>query len=360
MDNRGLLFIPDISGFTRFVNETEIQHSRVIIEELLEVLINANEMELAVSEIEGDAILFYKFGSKPDMEELFKQVEKMFCTFHSQLQSYEYRRFCQCDACTSAIDLTLKVVTHYGEFTGYNVRQFNKLIGKDVIVAHQLLKNDIPQHEYWLVTAGLLPEDKPASLAGWMKWDSSVKQTETGSIPFHYTLLSQLKDELPAEQLAQLDLSNKKKLFSLSDEYETDIIRLLHATGDFKYRHRWKEGVKEVKDVSEFLPRLGMRYRNILENGESVTYASSYSFTDDHIEFSETEEKKKDVAYYTLDKIGPSKTRLTIDYYSGDSFVSRLLASFKKRQLEEEFKKSMKNLHSLIKEILLPDEQGKN
>ncbi len=31
MENKGLLFIPDISGFTRFVNETEINHSRIII-----------------------------------------------------------------------------------------------------------------------------------------------------------------------------------------------------------------------------------------------------------------------------------------------------------------------------------------
>ena len=42
MENKGLLFIPDISGFTRFINETEIDHSRLIIQELLELLINAN------------------------------------------------------------------------------------------------------------------------------------------------------------------------------------------------------------------------------------------------------------------------------------------------------------------------------
>ena len=38
MENRGLLFIPDISGFSRFVNEVEIEHSRFIIQQLLEVL----------------------------------------------------------------------------------------------------------------------------------------------------------------------------------------------------------------------------------------------------------------------------------------------------------------------------------
>ena len=65
MENKGLLFIPDISGFTKFVHETEIDHSRLIIQELLEILINANQIGLEVSEIEGDAILFYKFGESP-------------------------------------------------------------------------------------------------------------------------------------------------------------------------------------------------------------------------------------------------------------------------------------------------------
>ena len=69
MENKGLLFIPDISGFTRFINETEINHSRLIIQELLEILINANNIGLEVSEVEGDAILFYKFGDLPHLNE---------------------------------------------------------------------------------------------------------------------------------------------------------------------------------------------------------------------------------------------------------------------------------------------------
>jgi len=79
MENRGLLFIPDISGFTKFVNETDIEHSRLIIQELLETLINTNSSGLEVSEIEGDAILFYKFGDAPAVSDLYRQVEAMFC-----------------------------------------------------------------------------------------------------------------------------------------------------------------------------------------------------------------------------------------------------------------------------------------
>ena len=73
-----LLFIPDISGFTDFVNNTEITHSRHIIEELLEILIDTNEIGLSVSEIEGDAILFYRFGEAPKVSEVLAQVQRMY------------------------------------------------------------------------------------------------------------------------------------------------------------------------------------------------------------------------------------------------------------------------------------------
>jgi hypothetical protein len=164
-------------------------HSRA-----LELLINANQIGLEVSEIEGDAILFYKFGESPDVSALYHQVAGMFQAFHRHINAYEDRRFCKCLACNSAINLTLKVITHYGEFTGYNVKNFSKLIGKDIIVAHQLLKNDIDQHEYWLVTESLIKGvNQQAGLPSWIDWNSSVRETENGAINFRYTPLGELK-----------------------------------------------------------------------------------------------------------------------------------------------------------------------
>jgi predicted nucleic-acid-binding protein len=355
METKGLLFIPDISGFTRFINETEIDHSRLIIQELLELLINANQVGLEISEIEGDAILFYKFGNAPTLDELYHQVEKMFCDFHRQLMAYEYRRFCQCKACTTAVNLTLKVITHYGEFTGYNVKNFQKLIGKDIIVAHQLLKNDIEQHEYWLVTDNLLKNDPPG-FAEWMEWNKSAKQTENGEISFRYAQLSPLKKDVQPEPIPQLHLSNKRKMFTISREYDTGIIQLFHAAGDFSYRRWWQQGVKAVEEVSHFLPRIGMRCRCLLENGESFIYASSYSFSPEKIEFSETEEENNCTTYYTLEKLQENRTKLTIDYYLPKNILGEFLFKLsRKKKLENELQQSLINLDAVAKEIKLPE-----
>jgi hypothetical protein len=279
----------------------------------------------------------------------------MFCEFHRHLNAYDVSRFCQCSACASAVNLTLKVITHYGEFTGYNVKTFNKLIGRDVIVAHQLMKNDIEQHEYWLVTKNLLQDDTPADFAQWMKWNTSAKQTENGEISFHYTQLSELKNKIPPELLPQLEISNKIKMISLSKEYETDIITLFHATGDFNFRSRWQDGVKKVEEVSHFLPRIGMRCRSILENGQEIIYASSYSYHPDRIEFSETDEEKKNSTYFTLEKTGTNKIKLTLDYYLKKNAATQIIFNvMKKKKMENSFQKSLLNLEGLVKEIKLP------
>lgn len=355
MENRGLLFIPDISGFTRFVSETEIEHSRLIIQELLETLINSNTIGLEISEIEGDAILFFKYGSPPSPEEVYGQVEKMFCAFHKSLFAYDHRRFCQCKACVSAIDLTLKVITHYGEFTGYSVQKFNKLIGKDIIVAHQLLKNDIDTHEYWLVTKSLLPENPPAGFAEWMKWNSSSKQTDSGELVYHFTQLGPLKNNIEQDPIPQPDLSKKVKMLSASREYETDIITLFHAAGDFNYRSSWQEGVEKVEEINHYLPRVGMKCKSYMDNGEAIIYSSSYYYSSEKIEFTETNETKKILTYYTLDKITDSRTRLTIDYYLDKKFPSTLLFNlFGKSGEEARLKKSLLNLDKLVNTIHLP------
>lgn len=192
MDDKGLLFIPDISGFTNFVSNMELQHSRHIISELLELIIDSNQLSLEVSEVEGDAILFYKFGEPPELSSIYSQVEKMFKDFHNHLAIYEENRTCHCKACISAINLSLKVISHYGEFTRFQVKHFNQLFGKDVIIAHQLLKNDITHSEYLLITNNLLGDQPPGAFADPIKWHNGVKHTEQGEILFHYTPLSQL------------------------------------------------------------------------------------------------------------------------------------------------------------------------
>jgi hypothetical protein len=358
MQDRGLLFIPDISGFTRFVTEMEIGHSRNIIQQLLEVLIDANQLGLEISEVEGDAILFYRFGERPDMHGLYAQIERMFCDFHRHLRTYDQRRLCQCQACTSAIQLSLKIVTHYGEFTGYNVKQFSKLIGKDVIVAHQLLKNDIAEHEYWLATDDLLQGPPPKEPA-WMEWDTSAKHTETREIPFHYAQLGRLKDGLRPQPLPPLEVENAVRVLAVSREYDVDVKLLFYTAGHVEFRHHWQEGVKAIEEVAHFLPGIGTRHRWTMDDGtQRIMLTSTFAYDPEgRTVYGETDEQRTRSIHYIFEKLGDKRSRLTLELYQRKDPVKQFLFRLGERgRTQQQFERSLEKLGPLLQQTKLPVE----
>jgi uncharacterized protein YndB with AHSA1/START domain len=122
--------------------------------------------------------------------------------------------------------------------------------------------------------------------------------------------------------------------------------------GDYHYRSRWQEGVKAVEEVSHFLPRVGMRCRCVLENGQVNIYTSSYRYQPHRIEFTETDEQGKSLTYFLLEKTEKNKTRLTVDFYRKKDLISGLLFRWKrKKKMEETWQKSFRNLAALVKEI---------
>lgn len=350
MAESGLLFIPDISGFTKFVNENEIEHSRIIIEELLENIINSNKIGLHISEVEGDAILFYRFGETPSLEEITSQVEKMFCNFQRQIKNYESTRMCTCAACKGAVNLSLKIITHYGEFSSYTVKDFKKLIGKDVIVAHQLLKNDIDLHEYWLATENLLCDKNIVQLPHWLKWQTGNKQTENGAISFNYSLLTPLKKDIQPDLPADRTLgANKIKLVGVTQIINAPIIAVLSTMGNLSIRNKWQAGVKKIDNINHPIYHLGIRFRVVTDSGSKVFYSSSFSDADNMFCLSETDENKTQSIYVTLKPLTENKTSVTMDMYLPGKPLNRLVGSlFMKRKVEKIFKQSLDNLEALL------------
>lgn len=84
--------------------------------------------------------------------EIIQQSKRIFEKFHQHLLKYENRRICQCGACRTANNLTLKFIIHWAPVSSYYVKDQHKLIGKDVIILHRLLKNAIPESKYLLFT----------------------------------------------------------------------------------------------------------------------------------------------------------------------------------------------------------------
>ena len=196
-DNPGsLIFIPDITGFTRFVNETEIKHGQHIISELLEILIQSNRLGMKVSEVEGDAVLFYKEGTVPHVNELLGQARTMFLKFHNHLQAYETRRMCHCGACTSAHNLSLKFIVHQGEIGFTNILNRIKPYGAEIVLGHKLLKNSIDVPEYILFSEKYFEQLGDLDRGELPLGQGSDEYLDVGRVDYRYVTLTPLKQHL--------------------------------------------------------------------------------------------------------------------------------------------------------------------
>lgn len=150
----GTIIIPDISGYTEFVNSICIEAGRYITRELLSTILQANTIGMDVSEIEGDAILFYKFGKKPSLLKILKFYETMLSNFTMKLKEIEV-------ILGYELGLSLKLIAHYGTFSEYTIGPFRKLYGKPIVKAHTLLKNNITSNTYVLITNAIFSKTLP-------------------------------------------------------------------------------------------------------------------------------------------------------------------------------------------------------
>lgn len=154
----GLLFIPDISGFTELVHSADVVTGREITYELLSAVMRANELGLHIAEVEGDAILFYRYGAAPSLSALSHQYEIMKTAFEQKKKQLE-------EKFSMELNLRLKVIAHYGPMTSYKIGPFEKLYGEVVVEAHRLLKNSIDGGSYLLLTDALLARTAEANIA---------------------------------------------------------------------------------------------------------------------------------------------------------------------------------------------------
>ena len=142
---KGLIFIPDISGFTNFVKKIDIDLGWKITRELLIEIIESNPLYLEISEIEGDAVLYYKQGKPIEIEALMNGFQEIMKAFN---RKYEQLR----ELYGIEADLSLKLIVHYGSLSTFQIKGFTKLYGRTVIEAHRLLKNGSTSNNYILIT----------------------------------------------------------------------------------------------------------------------------------------------------------------------------------------------------------------
>ncbi len=350
------LFIPDISGFSQFIDDTEITHSQHIIAELLELLIDADSLGLSVSEIEGDAILFYRFGDAPSLESVTAQAEKMFVSFHEHLQHYERDRMCDCQACSTTQGLSLKIVVHYGNIVTLDVKEFHKLLGREVIVVHRLLKNEIDSSEYLLLTDAFLDQYPDAQQAleastSWLPFQSaSTTYDVVGEVGYKYYSLTPLR-----EKLKKLPDRPEPEKYENKISVETTV----NAPLDFAYnyltdltqRHDWMKRVKSV-EFDDSLSRVGTSHRCVLPAMALHIEIRKNTFEKGRIEYVEQITDMPMVSranvFSTLEELEDEIVLFRVDVHYERTFMGSMMAPMLKIVMQNQFRG---NIH-LFKQVV--------
>ncbi|MCZ6680063.1 MAG: DUF2652 domain-containing protein [Candidatus Poribacteria bacterium] len=144
MRQKGYLIIVDITGYTKFLTQTELEHAEDILKCLLEALMERIQPPWVIHELEGDAIFAYTLDDRIlQRQTLLETIENLYCAFALTREHIHHNSNCPCKACELAPSLDLKIVVHHGSFILSNIGGREKLTGPDVVLIHRLLKNRV-------------------------------------------------------------------------------------------------------------------------------------------------------------------------------------------------------------------------
>src|SRR5215210_7351587 len=240
------ILIPDISGFTEFMTNTELTHSSTAISMLINTIIEVVKDEYEISEIEGDAVLMFKRGAAPSQKEIQDTCLKIFNAFHFQRKWLQLHNVCPCKACDEITNLSLKFVAHHGVVGEIKAGGFTKLSGTDVIVAHRLLKNSVGSHEYLLLTEKLLKHavDAPGVEMEWSP--SSEHYPSIGEVEYRFALLNGERKNIPDPPKPEQDYPTETTEYlevPIAANYREAYMVLMNIPG----RPEWLSGLQKVE-----------------------------------------------------------------------------------------------------------------
>jgi hypothetical protein len=137
---RSCLVIADVTGYTAYLANSEIEHAPLIAGDLLERVVGAFGPRFRLLKLEGDAAFLEAPLDGVDGSILLDAVEGAHDAFRRRLLSFAAASACDCQSCGRAPALDLKVIAHAGDVVRQRIVGREEVSGRDVILAHRLLK----------------------------------------------------------------------------------------------------------------------------------------------------------------------------------------------------------------------------
>jgi hypothetical protein len=146
----GYLVLADISGYTSYVAQTEIEHADMALSYLLETLVEKLSSLLVICQLEGDAVFAYIEESKlGEGKSLLELIDQTYLAFREKALALYAGATCPCRACKALPTLDLKFMVHHGDYVIQQLAGIHQLLGTDVNLIHRLAKNRVTESTGW-------------------------------------------------------------------------------------------------------------------------------------------------------------------------------------------------------------------
>lgn len=142
----GILLIADISGYTKYLASSELEHAQDSLRSLLNLIIEHTRPPLVISRLEGDAVISYAPAkSFQQGQTIVEIIERTYIDFCHARELMMLNTTCTCNACRNIPNLDLKFFVHFGSFMLEPLHSYTELVGTDVNLIHRLTKNSVTQ-----------------------------------------------------------------------------------------------------------------------------------------------------------------------------------------------------------------------
>jgi hypothetical protein len=265
----GCLLLADITGYTSYLQGTELQHAQDVLADLLETIIAGVEPPFEVAKLEGDAIFAHMPATLVDAPLLFDTIEATYFAFRRRLRDVVHSTTCDCNACVLIPSLDLKFFVHIGSYVVRRIGRSEELTGADVVLVHRLLKGSarevIANDAYLVLTSEALDAiDGDAEALGLV---AHVEHFDVGDVN---VFIENLQDRWASEE-SQTNgvVTAEAALGTLESTLPRTPKELWPWLTDPRKRLEWQ---KDLETIDEFVEgRRGVGTVNHCAHGGSVT-----------------------------------------------------------------------------------------
>jgi hypothetical protein len=146
MSSHGFIAMADITDYTVFLNESELEHAQDSLVAILEIVAGGTEAPLVINRVVGDAVISYGLDDQIlTSQPLVDGLENIYVMYRRALEQMVLNTACGCNACANLSSLDLKLIVHHGELSIWEMAGNEELVGPQINLVFRLAKNRIKE-----------------------------------------------------------------------------------------------------------------------------------------------------------------------------------------------------------------------